>query len=750
MNRRLLVAVLAGVLVVAGLGAIPVAGQSAADADTATIDDALADATGEQTVIVRLTDPPEPVVHTTASEDRPATLQARAAETRSAFERFADGSPHIRIDRELWLANALVVTIDTDRVPLERLGTVENVDRVHENHRVSVASTTTAGPSTDDGASVEITGPENVSTVTQPSLTATSTTHSSADFTRALESMNVPSVFERGNRGDGVRVAVLDTGVNPNHPDIEISDDDWVCYDDCLTDGPHDVDGHGTHVSGTVVGGNANDAGLQIGVAPNATLMHAKVLNSTGGGSFDNVVRGMQWAVNHNADVISMSLGTGRYTDDFVEPIRNAQSSGTIVVAAVGNGGAGTSSSPGNSYDAISVGSVNVKPSFPDGWRFEITEGTVSPFSGGERIHKSDWTQPPADWPDEYVVPDVTAPGSVIWSADTRLNEVTTCGDVPPTSELSCKEGTSMAAPHVAGTIALIESNSDVQRSPVEIRTALETTAVSVGANETRQGHGRIDAYNAVSVLATRPNFIVNITNSPTTVTAGDNITINYTVENTGIGAGSQDIIFEINGSVTEIENDIELNTSETESRRFSYQTGSDDTGIRSVSVKSDDSKDSRQIYVNEDDDVEQSLNILLSKSTATADQLTTIVATVTNNRTNTTISGAAVTVPELNISTTTDDEGKAIVPINATAGEYRIRANAENYLPSNKTIDVRRDGSPSDAVYEPDSITERYDMDNNGRIEITELGAAGAAYANNELSITELGEIGASYAMSG
>lgn len=558
---------------------------------TDVVADGLSKADGTKTVVVRLpshTPPPAPRAGAQAQASAASAMQTHAAATRKPLERFADGNPHVTIDRRLWLANAVVLTVDTDRVPLTRLGAVENVKRIHENYRASI-NTTIPTPPTDAlfAGATATTAPTTDGTLT--------TTASDTRFTNALKLIDVPAAWRQfENRGDGVQVAVLDTGVNPAHPDIDIREENWKCYTEC-TDGPHDVDGHGTHVSGTVVGGDANDAGLQIGVAPNATLMHAKVLNNDGVGTFSDIIAGMQWAVDNEADVLSMSLGSEDYDDAYIEPIRNAQTNGVIVVASIGNEEKGTSSNPANVYDATAVGSVDVQPGYPERWNPDLTNDTVSTFSGGERIERIDWKgAAPPDWPDSYVVPDVTAPGSIIWSADTKL-DTTTCGGAE-TTDLTCLEGTSMATPHVAGVIALMQSNSAIDRSPSELRTALETTAVDINQPATRQGVGRIDADAAVAAVETRPNLSVSITSAPKRLTAGRTLSVGYAVENVGIEAGSGPIELRINDTVIETIETGSLSPGEQYTGTFSNVTQASKRGSLTVSVVSDDDESSRTV----------------------------------------------------------------------------------------------------------------------------------------------------------
>ena len=627
----------------------PVAGQPAAATDTAaenatpegvTIASGLTDTSGEQTVVVRLADRPTPAI-TTSRHGAPAdALQAHAADTQSAFERVAAGTPHVSIDRRLWLTNAMVVTVDTNHVPLTRLGTIDHVDGIHENYQVSINATTaahtadratphphpqlaatrppnptvtprrvTASQSGAGTATIQPTRTTDTSLIAADGTaatiddTATTTTASDRRFTNALTLIDVPTAWQEfEHRGDGVRVAVLDTGVNPDHPDIDIREENWACYAACLTDGPHDVDGHGTHVSGTVVGGDANDAGLQIGVAPEATLMHAKVLNDSGSGTYGSIVKGMQWAVKNDADVISASLGAAGYNDAFIDPVRNAQASGTLVVAAVGNRGNGTSSSPANVYDATAVGSVDVQPAYPDRWNPDLTNDTVSGFSGGEVIDSGDWEETyndtPGDWPDSYIVPSVTAPGSVVWSADTNLN--TRSVDAVNTTDLVYLSGTSMATPHVAGVVALMESNSAIDRSPDELRTELKTTAVDIGAPEYRQGAGRVDADAAVGAVATSPAITATISAAPDRVTAGRALTVTYTATNSGTERGTATLTLRLNNTVVATTETDTIAPGEQTTETLSYQTTIADTGSQQITLHSPDGTDTKTVRIGE------------------------------------------------------------------------------------------------------------------------------------------------------
>ncbi|SNS76708.1 WD40-like Beta Propeller Repeat [Streptosporangium subroseum] len=320
---------------------------------------------------------------------------------------------------------------------------------------------------------------------------------------------------ERGLTGDGVRVAILDTGIDISHPDLTgklVTDDasdpshpgGWIEFSaegKPVFSSPHDSAFHGTHVAGTVAGGNAS--GTQIGVAPGAELMAGLVIPG-GSGSIAQIIAGMQWAVapyaadgspaGKPANVVSMSLGGEGYTDELIEPVRNLRLAGAFPAFAIGNDCLpGESSSPGNVYEAVAVGATNPDDSVPD-------------FSCGGVVTRKDWFDAPAEWPDSYVVPDVSAPGTEILSS-------------VPGGEYGTLDGTSMATPHVSGTVALmLQARPDL--SVDEALTILEGTSFfdkRYGERpNTRYGAGRIDAYAAVAEAALKSGIRGTVTDDKT------------------------------------------------------------------------------------------------------------------------------------------------------------------------------------------------------------------------------------------
>ncbi|WP_254838313.1 S8 family serine peptidase [Natronomonas marina] len=282
-------------------------------------------------------------------------------------------------------------------------------------------------------------------------------------------------------RGANATVAVLDTGVDDDHPDIDLAENGWAEFDasgDRLDTEPHDPSGHGTHVTGVVAGGSAS--GEYIGVAPDVRLLHGKVLDD--GGTFAQIIAGIEWALERDADVISMSFGIPAsddsvYEEAFVEPIRTASESGAVVVTSSGNTGQGKTGSPGNVYDAVAVGAVD-------------DDGEVPGFSSGETVDTSEaWgDDAPASWPATFVVPDVAAPGVDVVSA-------------APGGGYTAVSGTSAAAPYASGTLALmVSANGSLSRA--EAKSVLRESAVHPDPStepDDRYGAGVVDAHRAVT-----------------------------------------------------------------------------------------------------------------------------------------------------------------------------------------------------------------------------------------------------------
>jgi len=152
-------------------------------------------------------------------------LKTNAASAQADFESFAEGRSAVTVERSFWLANAMLVTVDTDRVPLDRLVDVPGVEGVHENFEVELDSATTTTPG--DGGSQAI-GTSGLPPAPTPEDVSTASTDT--DATYGVEMVRAPEVWETfGTRGKGATVAVIDTGIDPDHPDLTVSG--WAEYD---------------------------------------------------------------------------------------------------------------------------------------------------------------------------------------------------------------------------------------------------------------------------------------------------------------------------------------------------------------------------------------------------------------------------------------------------------------------------------------------------------------------------------------
>jgi subtilisin family serine protease len=270
-----------------------------------------------------------------------------------------------------------------------------------------------------------------------------------------------------------VVVGHLDTGVDGSHPALEGKIAAYQELDELgmpVASAMHDTGDHGTHTAGTIVGRTHN--GTNIGVAPRASLASALVLPG-GTGTFAQIVAGMQWTIDQGAHVLNLSLGSVGYSTMWNRPILSAALAGVLVVAAVGNSGAGTSGGPGNDPLALGVGATH-------------HVGGAAGFSGGQALVEVAWL----DEAVTYVKPDLCAPGVGVLSS-------------VPADQLAPFNGTSMAAPHVAGVAALVHSaEPGLQLDPFTTRALLlgaGTDDLGEAGRDQRYGFGRLDARSAVA-----------------------------------------------------------------------------------------------------------------------------------------------------------------------------------------------------------------------------------------------------------
>ena len=273
-------------------------------------------------------------------------------------------------------------------------------------------------------------------------------------------------IVHGGNKGAGVKVAILDTGIDLGHPDLTVAGGRHFWGEGAQEDDNYDDDdddGHGTHVAGTVAARD-NEGGV-IGVAPEADLYSVKFLDSTGHGSAIDLIRGIEWSVANGMDVINMSVETDVHVPALEAACDAAYASGVLLVSATGNSGnpSGTGDNvayPGK-YSSVIAVAATTNTIDDQRWSYSPTVGSS--------------TGPDAE---------LAAPGHDIYST------------VP--GGYGFKNGTSMAAAHVSGVAALVIATGVTE--PELVRLSLQQTAEDLGApgRDWLYGYGLVDAQAAV------------------------------------------------------------------------------------------------------------------------------------------------------------------------------------------------------------------------------------------------------------
>lgn len=275
-----------------------------------------------------------------------------------------------------------------------------------------------------------------------------------------VNQLQAPEIWAQGEKGSGIVVAVLDTGIDMHHPDLKpnIIDGRNFTNEGCKDD-YQDLNGHGTHCAGTIAGVE-NEKGV-VGVAPEAKLLIGKVLDSNGSGSYRSIIDGIKWATKwegkngEKVRIMSMSLG-GSYNDrNLEEAILEACAKGIVVVVASGNEG-------DNREDTFEYG-------YPALYNECITVGAIDEF---KKI---------AYFSNNHKQVDVVASGVDVLSTY-------------PTNQYARLSGTSMATPHIAGAMALLiklgEKKFKRQLTESEIYGMLTKVCCSLNYEASTEGHG--------------------------------------------------------------------------------------------------------------------------------------------------------------------------------------------------------------------------------------------------------------------
>ena len=337
------------------------------------------------------------------------------------------------------------------------------------------------------------------------------------EITENLLQVNAPQAWELGYKGQGVLIALIDTGVNFDHADL--AGRFWDGGPEFPNHGydfanhnnnPFDELGHGTHVAGTLCG--IGTSGSQTGIAPEATIMVLKVFHNDNTGEETDWAAAMQFAVEHEADVMNMSLGrpypSAAQRLMMRQACENTLAAGIVAGVSAGNVRQMQFLAPppynittpadcpppylqedqmvnaGGTSCVISVGAVDYDHTIaafssqgPSQWA-EVTEYGDYPYTSGSATKIG------------LIRPDICAPGVQIKSLDYNTTDGYTLMD-----------GTSMATPLVTGTIALMLSKKP-DLSPAQIDKILERTAVKITEHKSNDfGSGFLDAYAAVQAV---------------------------------------------------------------------------------------------------------------------------------------------------------------------------------------------------------------------------------------------------------
>lgn len=310
-------------------------------------------------------------------------------------------------------------------------------------------------------------------------------------------------VVHQYNNGSGARVAVLDTGIDYTHPDLDDNYADGYDFANGDAD-PYDDNGHGTHVAGVIAA--ENDGAGVVGVAPSASLYALKVLDAGGSGTISSVVAGIEWAVDNDVQVISMSLGADSDSTTLRQACDAAYSNGIVLVAAAGNDGNPPGKGDNVDYPA----------------RYDSVIAVSATDSADERPR----------WSSTGPAVELAAPGVDILS--------TYPGGYATMS------GTSMATPHVAGVAALVIAGGV---SPGEARQALQETADDLGPDgwDAKYGYGLVDADEA----ARQPTHDVAVLDiSAPSTTPGSTVNVDVTVANEGTYPESFNVTLAESGTI--------------------------------------------------------------------------------------------------------------------------------------------------------------------------------------------------------
>ncbi|MCB2212437.1 S8 family peptidase [bacterium] len=408
----------------------------------------------------------------------------------------------------------------------EQLGQAESIRSIAINNSISAKLTPTAIRRLADRHDVNVIEySPDVQCLEPVETSGTPGGNQTDEIAWHVNQVGAPDVWDMGYTGEGIIVAIMDTGVNYNH--VDLADHLWDGgaefpnhgYDVYSNDNdPMDYHGHGTHVAGIVA--SDGTAGTQAGIAPDATIMCVKIMSDGGGADLSDVWAGVNWAVEHGAHHTTISAGWYNISNALHQGNRDtyevARLAGLTNTKSAGNSGGSSFNTPPEQVSA--PGWVPSPWHNPDqtepGGQGGLT--VVGSTNSSDNI-SSYSSHGPVTWENidpwfDYVYnngqnqglikPDVSAPGEDINSCSySNINGYT------------IKSGTSMASPCAGGSIALIRSINP-NLTPEEVDEILQTTTVDLGATgkDNVFGAGRVDVYEAALLAeASMSDVVVNL-----------------------------------------------------------------------------------------------------------------------------------------------------------------------------------------------------------------------------------------------
>ena len=298
---------------------------------------------------------------------------------------------------------------------------------------------------------------------------------------------------DKGYDGNGIGVAVIDTGVAP-HADLVKPKNRLIAFKDYVKGNtePYDDNGHGTHVAGIIAGNGYSSKGKYVGIAPKTNIISLKALDENGGGSTSDIIAALSYCIEnkerYNIKIVNLSLGTPANNkpekDPLVKAVEKCVEAGLVVVTAAGNSGPNekTILSPGVSRKVITVGAVDDKRTI------DTSDDTIAKFSSrGPTIQG-------------IQKPDLVAPGVNINSlSNTKLDSYTSLS------------GTSMATPLISGSLALLFNRYGDELTPEDYKLKLVESCEQL--NEPIQGQGA-GMLNLKLLFNAEPNMVKSLSNS--------------------------------------------------------------------------------------------------------------------------------------------------------------------------------------------------------------------------------------------